>query len=96
MWNTNNTFVVRVPEQLGMTDEEKAEYVRKNRKKIQAMRQQTMVLVVDIYDWNRLGAGVFLGCVEIRGDELEDFAAGGKKKFQWFDLGKTTRYCTWG
>lgn len=52
------------------------------------------VLTVDIYDWNRVGKGVFLGCVELSGNELHNFAnfKDSKLNRKWFNLGKTRRF----
>ena len=49
------------------------------------------VLTIDVYDYNRLKAGVFLGSVELRGAELHDFAAGTGVTRRWFTLGTTKR-----
>ena len=50
-----------------------------------------LLLTVDVYDWNALNNGIFLGSVELRGEDLNDFAAGGSTKIQWFDLTRSRR-----
>ena len=93
VWETDNSVVVRVPEQLGLTQEERVELQKKVRRRgggAPPVREDVQI-TVEIFDWNRLGSGVFLGCVELRGQELEDFASGAKKNFQWFDLTKSSR-----
>jgi hypothetical protein len=49
------------------------------------------ILTIDVYDWNRLGSEVFLGCIELQGEELNDFASGGGLQRKWFDLTSTYR-----
>lgn len=48
-------------------------------------------LSIDVYDYNRLGGGVFLGSVQLKGQILEDFVEGNTLKRNWFDLTNTTR-----
>jgi Ca2+-dependent lipid-binding protein len=50
-----------------------------------------LFLSVDVYDWNALNSGIFMGCVELSGEELNEFAAGDRHKMQWFPLGVTRR-----
>jgi Ca2+-dependent lipid-binding protein len=52
-------------------------------------REDNLRLVIDVFDWNRVGTGIFLGSVELAGKALHDFAAGGRMKRQWFDLGSS-------
>jgi len=55
---------------------------------------QEMVLTIDCYDWNALNDGVFLGSVELTGEELNDFAAGGRHKVQVsLNLRPSSLYC---
>ena len=52
------------------------------------------ILTIDIYDWNRIGKGAFLGCVELSGNEFHNFAnfKDSKLNRKWFNLGKTRRF----
>ena len=116
------TFIVRVPEELGQPKHvkeaaEKAEFLKKYRKVqrkltmeglpakdsdvLQAITEQEQAenpapapevsLLVDCYDWNAVAQGVFLGSLELKGEELNSFAAGGRHHAQWFELNTTNR-----
>jgi Ca2+-dependent lipid-binding protein len=52
-------------------------------------RDDELRLIVEVFDWNRVGRGVFLGSLELSGQELHDFAAGDRAKRQWFSLGRS-------
>jgi len=73
------------------TDADVTKYINDQKASEHAAPPQELVLIVDCYDWNAVAQGVFLGAVEISGEELNDFAAGGRHQVKWFDLKQTRR-----
>lgn len=53
--------------------------------------QQELTLTIDVFDWNAVAKGVFLGSVELRGPELDELCSGRTPTRKWVELAKTNR-----
>jgi Ca2+-dependent lipid-binding protein len=74
------------------SDEVVAAIIEEERQVDNIAPPKELLLTVDIYDWNALNSGIYLGSVEIGGDDLNDFAAGGRHQVKWFDVTRTKRF----
>lgn len=63
----------------------------KDYEQINGLNYSELVLRIDVYDWNRIGKSLFLGCVELAGQELSEFISAGKFSRKWFDLKPSKR-----
>lgn len=82
IWETDETFNCWVPEALGQG----------TAAELDVLDDEENVLYVDVFVAARLGsAEEFLGCVELRNEELLKFARAGPSGGQWFDLGFSSR-----
>eukprot|EP01032_Pedospumella_encystans_P016584 gene16584-18914_t len=88
LWEENDSFTFRAP---GAWHFKKKRKFTKNAAALMQARNSEMTLTIAVYNWSRLGDEIFMGCVEIQGEELSKLVASGHYSRKWFSLAKSKR-----